>query len=152
MCTTRWVPSSNSPSLGEPTLPRIASRARSRNPEVRPEISETPGKLWLSASSFSVSRAALAMPRSPKRGQPGQGGRCGHDVTCPLASHVAPSIVISPFTVLNLADYAVIGLVPVLPACGRRNPMLLTSRDCPVQACGGLILQSTKWISCEQQN
>jgi len=41
MCTTAWVPSSNSPNLGEPKRPRMASRARNRNPAACPEITDT---------------------------------------------------------------------------------------------------------------
>jgi hypothetical protein len=57
----------------------MASRARCRNPAVRPEITETSGSPWARASRSSVPCAAGSMPGSPKRGQPGQGGRCGHD-------------------------------------------------------------------------
>src|SRR5207253_11404909 len=68
------------PILGELARPRTASRARTRNPVPAPWTSGSSAAPVPRATSRSTSHAPSSRPASPKRGHPGQGCRCVHEI------------------------------------------------------------------------
>ena len=123
MCTTRWLPSSNSPTFGEPRRPRMARRARRRKPEVCPVTVGIEGRPWACANSSKARRAVKPIPGSPNRGHAEHGGRCGQFSG---GSTIAIVAMISVLSILNghAAPFIATGAQGNSKVAGYRSPSL----------------------------